>query len=98
MITKEQVQHIAKLARIELREEEISKYRTDLSQVLEYFDVLKEADTSNVFPMTHSVAQESVSREDKEKRERPEVIVRMFALAPALKDGFLKVKAVFSAR
>lgn len=98
MISPEHVEHIATLARIKLREHEIEKYQKDLSEILEYFEVLKEADTSSVFPMTHSVLQESVSREDEQRSERPEVIERMFALAPALKDGFLKVKAIFSAR
>ena len=40
MITKEQVQHIASLARLKLTEQEIEKFQKDLSSILEYFEVL----------------------------------------------------------
>ena len=41
MISKEQVTHIAKLASLELKEEEVAKYQKDLSEILDYFDTLK---------------------------------------------------------
>ena len=40
MISKEEVQHIAKLARIQLKEEEMQKFQADLAAVLDYFNVL----------------------------------------------------------
>ena len=96
MIDKEQVAHIAKLARLQLKEEEIAKYQQDLSSILDYFDILKEVNTNSVEPMTHSVEHENVAREDVPQREDPDVILRMMQLLPAIKDGFLKVKAIFS--
>lgn len=96
MISKEQVKHIAKLARLQLKEEEVARYQQDLSQILDYFGILREVNTKDVEPMTHSVKLESVSREDIPARERPEVIQRLIQLFPAAKEGFLKVKAIFS--
>ena len=43
MISKDEVQHIAKLARLELTEKEIEKMQKDLSEILGYFDLLKKA-------------------------------------------------------
>lgn len=47
-LTKEQVQHIAKLARLHLTEEEMERYAGQLTDILTYVEVLKELDTSNV--------------------------------------------------
>lgn len=96
MIDKEQVQHIAKLARLRLEEDEAVKYQQDLSQILDSFDILKEVNTKDVEPMTHSVHHENIARKDVPQREDPDVISRMMQLMPAMKDGFLKVKAIFS--
>jgi aspartyl-tRNA(Asn)/glutamyl-tRNA(Gln) amidotransferase subunit C len=49
-LTFEQVQHIANLARIELSQEELGSYRTQLSAILDYFQRLQEVDTENVPP------------------------------------------------
>jgi len=96
MIDKEQVQHIAKLARLQLKEEEVVRYQQDLSQILDYFGILEEVNTENVEPMTHFVHHENIAREDVSQREDPAIISRIMQLAPAMKDGFLKVKAIFS--
>ena len=96
MIDKEQVAHIAKLARLQLKEEEIAKYQQDLSSILDYFDILKEVNTNSVEPMTHSVHHENIAREDISQREDPDVISRMMQLMPDTKDRFLKVKTILS--
>jgi len=96
MISKEEVQHIAKLARLRLEEDEAAKYQQDLSQILDYFDILKEVNTDSVEPMTHSVHHENIAREDVPQREDPDVISRMMQLLPAMKGGFLKVKTILS--
>ena len=94
MISKDQVQHIAALARIQLTETEIEKLRVDLASILEYFDVLKEVDVSNVEPMTHSVEVKDVVRGDNPKREKAEVVEKLIEMAPDRRDGFLKVKSI----
>ena len=98
MISKEQVRHIAKLARLQLQEEEVTQYQQDLSQILDYFDILKEVDTDNVEPMTHSVYHENIARADIPQSVDPDVISHMMRLMPAVKDGFLKVKTILLLR
>ena len=96
MISREQVQHIAKLARIELKDQEVEKFQKDLSEILEYFTVLQGVDVSQVEPMTHSIALENVSREDVARLKNPALLQRLVNMFPAARDGFLKVKAIFS--
>lgn len=96
MISKEDVIKVAKLARLKLEDAEAERFQGELSRVLDYFEVLKEAETEGVEPMTHAQLQENVAREDVPVRERPDVVNRMMGQAPALKDGFLKVKSVLS--
>jgi aspartyl-tRNA(Asn)/glutamyl-tRNA(Gln) amidotransferase subunit C len=50
LLSLEQVQHIARLARIELTEEELINYRSQLSTILDYFQRLQKIDTENVPP------------------------------------------------
>lgn len=64
MLKKEDIIHIAELARIGLKEEEIEKYQRELSLILDYFKKLEKADTENVEPIGHITGSHSVVRED----------------------------------
>lgn len=55
MLTRDQVLHVAKLAKLKLTEQEIQKFQKQLSEVIDYFDILKTVDTSKVSPRTHTV-------------------------------------------
>jgi len=98
MITREEVQHIAKLARLGLTEQEVEKYQKELSAILDYIEKLKEVDISGVEPTSHSVLMENVVREDKisptsaKATSGREKIMELF---PEKKDGYLKVKSIF---
>jgi aspartyl-tRNA(Asn)/glutamyl-tRNA(Gln) amidotransferase subunit C len=63
-VTKNDVEHIAKLAKLEIAEDEINEFTSQLNQVLEYVDKLNELDTKNVKPLSHPVEGENVFRED----------------------------------
>jgi len=63
-ITKEEVLHVAKLARLEFSEEEIEAFAYQLNRILEYVDQLKELDVSDIDPTFHVLAQTNVMRED----------------------------------
>lgn len=63
-ISREQVLHIARLARIELSEDQIEHYREDLNSILKYVDKLEELDLSGVEPTTHAVDLDSRLRDD----------------------------------
>lgn len=96
MITKEEVQHIASLARIRVDEKDLTKFQQDLSEILEYFKVLQEADVSRVEPMTHSIALENISREDVTRVGNPALVQKLIDLFPTAREGFLKVKSILS--
>ena len=81
-LSREEVQHIATLCRVALSEEELERMRTQLSNILEQFEVLKEVDTRGVPPTGHSVALESVMRDD------------ILANAPRREGDFFLVNAV----
>lgn len=68
-ISREEVRHIAKLARLEFTEEEEEVLAGDMSRILDYMDMLNELDTSEVEPMTHVLDLAHVVRTDSvEKR------------------------------
>jgi len=65
LISRDEVKHIAWLARLELSEEEIEKFTLQLGQILEHASKVKEVDTSKVNPTAHPLPLENVFREDK---------------------------------
>jgi aspartyl-tRNA(Asn)/glutamyl-tRNA(Gln) amidotransferase subunit C len=65
MIGREEVEHVAWLARLELSEEEKERFSKQLGQVLEHASKIKEVDTSDVLPTSHSLPLKNVFREDK---------------------------------
>ena len=92
-ISKQDVEHVARLARLELSEAEKGKFSEQLSSVLEYFEKLEAADTSKASEIGQINEMENVTADDKigQKYSREE----MLANAPEQEDGFIKVKAVF---
>src|SRR5574341_1467097 len=91
-ISREEVEHIAKLARLQLTEDEIKRFQIELGKILEYFDQLKKLDTENVPPMTHAVPIENVFRED---QIQPSLSVEeTLQNAPEKKDSYFQVPKV----
>jgi aspartyl-tRNA(Asn)/glutamyl-tRNA(Gln) amidotransferase subunit C len=92
MITKEEVQHIAGLARIGVDEKDLEKFATDLSAVLDWIEELKEVDVTGVPPTAHITGMQNRMREDAQVGfENGQAIVALF---PESKDGYGKVKSV----
>ncbi len=94
MISKEEVEKIAKLARIDLTASEIEKFQKDLSIILDYVEMLKELDKGAASPMSRSINIENVMREDEIKDELTQKKIKSLAAAPEIKDGYLKVKSI----
>ena len=92
MITIKDVEHVAKLARLALTEEEKEKFAPQLNAVLEYVDELNEVDTTGIEPMAHSIKISNVMREDEVKQEfsREEMLQN----APEEEDGFFRVPKI----
>jgi aspartyl-tRNA(Asn)/glutamyl-tRNA(Gln) amidotransferase subunit C len=92
MISKDEVKHIAELARIGLTEKEIEKFSVDLSSILDFIKQLEEVDVSKITAMPHLTGLVNISREDRVKDfKNKEGIKKMF---PEEKEGYDKVKSV----
>ena len=94
MISRKEVEHIAKLARIALSPEEVEKMQKDLSQVLDYFELLSRADVSGIEASTLSSDYKNIWREDKVNEQSPEVVRALVEMSPRSKKGYIKVKSI----
>jgi len=63
-VTIADVEHIARLARLNLAEGEKESYTNQLNQILDYMEKLNELDTTNIVPLTHPMEKQNVLRED----------------------------------
>jgi len=63
-ITKKTINHVANLARLNLKDEEVNTLLTQMGEILTYIDKLNSLDTSNVKPMEHVKPISNVFRED----------------------------------
>ncbi|MFH1368981.1 MAG: Asp-tRNA(Asn)/Glu-tRNA(Gln) amidotransferase subunit GatC [Elusimicrobiota bacterium] len=93
-INKKDVDYVARLARLELTEEEKEKYAVQLGSILEYIDQLNKLDTGNVPPTSHVLDLKNVWRKDKAKQSSGEEIEKLLGNAPEREDNFFKVKKV----
>jgi aspartyl-tRNA(Asn)/glutamyl-tRNA(Gln) amidotransferase subunit C len=91
-ISREEVLHVARLARIGLTEADVEKFRQQLSTIIEHFDVLRQLDTTGVEPTTHTLALQSIMEDDepRDSLEQEDVLQN----APQQQDGYLRVRAV----
>ncbi|MEW6616863.1 MAG: Asp-tRNA(Asn)/Glu-tRNA(Gln) amidotransferase subunit GatC [Patescibacteria group bacterium] len=94
-INEKTIEHLATLARIELEKdaEKNKKLHTDLSSILNYFESLKDVDTTNVSPTIGSALEKNVYREDKE--EDVSDISLLKEQFPKSENGYLKTPPVF---
>jgi aspartyl-tRNA(Asn)/glutamyl-tRNA(Gln) amidotransferase subunit C len=91
-ITRDEVRHVAMLFRMALSDEEIAKFQQQLSQIIDYFQVLQQLDTEGVPPTSHPVSLENVMRPDE---PRPSYSPKdILANAPLSERGFFRVRAV----
>jgi len=63
-ITKQQIIHIARLAKLEISEKEIAKFQKQLSNIIEYISELDKVDTKNVKPTSQTTGLLNAKRED----------------------------------
>jgi aspartyl-tRNA(Asn)/glutamyl-tRNA(Gln) amidotransferase subunit C len=91
-LSREEVQHIALLARLGTTETELERFREQLSNILENFEILQQVDTTDVPPTTQSVALQNVVRDDEVAPSLPPDDV--LANAPQREGELFRVKAV----
>src|SRR3954451_17207195 len=90
MLSRDQVLHVARLARLELTDEEIERFGGELSKVLDYVDTISQlGDLADVPVTTHVVTVENALRADE---PRPSLAVEVaLASAPDRADGGFRV-------
>ncbi len=91
-LSREEVLHIAALAKVGVTEADVEKFREQLSNILENFEVLQKLDTRDVPPTAQSIALQNVIMSDEVRPSlSPEQVL---ANAPQREEDFFKVKIV----
>ena len=93
-LSKEQIEHIAKLARLDLSQAELKMYGNQLSNVLAYIDQLSEVDTTGVDPTAQVTGLKNIWREDRVEAWDDNERLAALKEAPHHEDGEVKVKRV----
>ena len=91
-LSREEVLHIARLARLGLTEAELERFREQLSNILENFEILRQVDTTDVPPTAQSIALHNVMREDEITPSLPPSDI--LANAPRREGDCFRVRAV----
>ncbi len=91
-LSREEVLHISRLARVGITDTDVEKMTEQLSNILENFDILNEVDTTDVPPTSQSIALQNIMRDDVVTPSLPpgDVLVN----APRQEEDFFKVNAV----
>ncbi len=91
-ITNERVKKIADAVRIEISDEEATRYTDEISSIIDYANILSELNTDDVEPTTHGIVLGNVLRKDEPKQS----ITQEDALknAPDQEDGHFKVPSI----
>jgi len=91
-LTPDEVKHIARLARVGLSDDDIALFQVQLSEILDYFQRLREVDTEKLPPTAHTLAMHNVMRDDEPlpSCDKEEVL----ANAPQREDDLFRVRAI----
>jgi aspartyl-tRNA(Asn)/glutamyl-tRNA(Gln) amidotransferase subunit C len=91
-LSRDEVLHIARLARVGLTDADVEKFQHQLSAILDHFDALQRIDTTDLPPTMHTLPLEGIAGAD---RPRPSLSQdEVLSNAPYEHDGFLRVRAV----
>lgn len=91
-ISLQEVEHVARLARLELSEADKERMRRELDRILSYIDKLRALDTEGVEPTSHAVPMTNVMREDATRPSFPQD--EMLANAPERSGVFFRVPRI----
>lgn len=92
-LTIEEVKKIAKLSQLNLSDDDVSRFQVQLSEVLNYVEVLNELDTGNVEPTSQVTGLENVTREDEVKSSL--ILEEALSGAPKTEKEMFATRAVF---
>ncbi|MBI4832059.1 MAG: Asp-tRNA(Asn)/Glu-tRNA(Gln) amidotransferase subunit GatC [Candidatus Lindowbacteria bacterium] len=92
-ITREMIDHVAKLSRLKFGEQELEGFISQLNEILQYVEKLNELDTSGVPPTSHMFFEKTPMREDR-VREAPLATDKLIENAPRREENFYVVPRV----
>lgn len=95
-LSREEILHLARLANLKLTDEEVRKFQTQLSSILEYVSQLNKVETKNIEPVSQVTGLKDVNRRDEISDSRSLSQEEALKNAPNKKDGLIKVKAIFA--
>ena len=93
-ITEQQVEHVAELAKLEFPKDELSKFTTQLGNIIDMFEDLEAVDTDGVEPMTSATDRVNVMCEDKAVKSSKDEQEALLNNAPETDGGYIKVPAI----
>lgn len=91
-ISLKEVEHVARLARLELSDADKERMRRELDSILSYIDKLRALDTEGVEPTSHAIPMTNVMREDAPRPSFPQE--EMLANAPERSGEFFRVPKI----
>ena len=94
MIDKSQIEHLAKLAKLDVFEDEKDKYAKQISGILDYLKKLGSVDVSGVEPVDHITGVKNITRPDEVAQVFS--VEKTLAAAPKIQDQQIKVQPVFN--
>jgi len=92
-LTREDVLKLARLARLQLEEDEVERYQVELSEILKFVEQLNEATVKDLIPTSQVTGLTNITREDMviDYGYSPEELLKN---VPEVQDGQIKVKRV----
>jgi aspartyl-tRNA(Asn)/glutamyl-tRNA(Gln) amidotransferase subunit C len=98
MITKEQILHLAELARLKLRDDEIEKLTQDLNKILSYVEKIQELNLKDVEPLTNIIERlplrEDEILSEEERKIIEEIREKIIENFPQKEGNYLKVPKI----
>jgi aspartyl-tRNA(Asn)/glutamyl-tRNA(Gln) amidotransferase subunit C len=91
-LSSETVEHVARLARLGLSPDDVTRFRDQLRHILAQIDVLNQADTSRVPATAHPLEERNVMRDDRRTPCLP--VEEALRNARSVEDSYFKVKAI----
>jgi aspartyl-tRNA(Asn)/glutamyl-tRNA(Gln) amidotransferase subunit C len=91
-LSRQDVEHVAELAKLDLTEAEKATYQAQLSDILDYFEKLQKLDTADIPPTASVLEQQNVMRPDEVAPSLDRE--RLLAVAPDQQDGQVRVEVI----
>lgn len=97
-LTKSDIEHVARLAKLPLRQKEIEKFTKELSEVVNYVSELNEVNTSSTQPTSQTTGLENVKRVDEIKTDASLTQDQALSGTDKIKNGYFLVPGILEER